>query len=73
MFKVYLLIAVGHGASVDDIGMSPSSSGRLSHDQWCGEEETWPPYIHLRIAGHLWSRVFLMMLDPLLAPICYGM
>ena len=64
---------MGHEASVDDSGMFLSSSGRLSHGQWCGEEETWPPYIHLPLAGQLWNHMFLMLWDLLLASLCYGM
>ena len=72
-FEVCLLTAVGHGASVDDTRMFPTSFGRLSHYQWCGEEETEPPYSHLLFAGHLCNQMFLMMWDLLLAPLCYGM
>lgn len=48
-----------------------SSSGRLSHGQWCGESETWSPYIYLLFAGHLWIQIFLTMWDLLSALLCY--
>lgn len=60
---------MGHGVSADDSKMSLSSSGRLCLGQWCDEEETWLPYIHLLFAGHQWNQISLVMWALLSAPL----
>ena len=60
-----------------------SSSGRISHGQWCGEEETWPPFHSSPICwmepyvlddvGPPFSTTLFWHLDGVLDPICVAL